>query len=59
MPAWKRILLATWHLFREMTVKSGSSKVYHLSKAAYHAGKLLTSTKRRRKSARKKKRASR
>lgn len=36
-----RALIMGWHLLRGILVRSGSSKVYHFSKAAYHAQKLV------------------
>ena len=36
-----RALIMGWHLLRGLLVRSGSSKVYHFSKAAYHAQKLV------------------
>lgn|GEM_PF-2982723 len=38
---WKRAFLAVWHAARGILVRSQSSKVFHLAKAAYHGYRLL------------------
>jgi len=45
---WKRAILILYHLFKAYTATSESSRYYRLSKAAYHAKKLLLPSKRRR-----------
>ena len=38
---WKRAFLAVWHAARGILVRSQSSKVFHLAKAAYHGYRLI------------------
>lgn len=48
LPAWKRVLLIAYHLFRAASSTRQSSRYLHMSKVIYHAQKLLFPSKSRR-----------